>query len=92
MTNEERVSLRNRRLLWPVPVSKSAQLFELPFDYALRTLVLDWIGEYTVGEFYMSHNVLYFCEEKDAMMYKLSDAGNKCKVFLKLKTEQKNYA
>jgi len=81
MTNEERNNLRNRRLLAPVAVSKSKQLFSLPMTYAIngfRGLLLDWIAQYTVGEFYLSSTVLYFCEEQDAMAYKLYNAREKC--------------
>ena len=84
MTNEQRISLRNRRLLRPVPVCKSAQLCDVPFDYGLRLMILNWIGECTEGEFYMSHSVLYFCDAKDAMAYKLFDVRAKFEMWMKL--------
>ena len=88
MTNEQRISLRNRRLLDPVTVCKSTQLCDVPFDYGLRRMILDWIGECTTGEFYMCHTVLYFCDEKDAMAYKLFDVQAKYEMWLKLSEDK----
>ncbi len=91
MDNETATNLRERRLLWPVTVSKSAQLFDLPVSFAVdgfRALLVAWIADYTVGEFYLNSTVLYFCEEQDAMAYKLYNAREKCEMFVKLNKEQ----
>ena len=61
MNAEQAKNIRARRLLAPVPVCKSTQLFDLPVSYAangFRSLLLDWIAEYTTGEFYLSSTVL----------------------------------
>lgn len=78
MTNAEAKKLRDRRLLHPVAVSKSAQLFTLPIELGLRKFILAWIGKYTTGEFYLSSSVLYFCDEQDAMAYTLYNVKEKC--------------
>ncbi len=93
MDKDLATNLRNRRLLWPVSVCKSSQLFDLPVTFAtngFRKLLVEWIAEHTVGEFYLSSTVLYFCEEQDAMAYKLYDARAKCEMFVKLKHERKD--
>ena len=95
MNKEQAENVRGRRLLSPVPVSKSAQLFALPVKFAtdgFRGLMLDWIADYTVGEFYLSSTVLYFCNEQDAMAYKLYDARDKCEMFNKLRKKEEAQA
>lgn len=93
MNTEQAKNVRERRLLAPVPVCKSVQLFDMPATGSMairsgfRGIILDWIADYTIGEFYLSSSVLYFCEAQDAMAYKLCDARAKADAWTALKKE-----
>jgi len=79
MDKEAEESFKERRLLHPVVARQKGHLFEVPRDYKKKRKIQDWLILYTVGEFYLGANVLYFLEAQDAMMYKLYDADNKFK-------------
>ena len=93
MNKEQAENVRSRRLLRPVAVCKSTQLFDMPTTGSqalvsgFRGIILDWIADYTIGEFYLSSSVLYFCEEQDAMAYKLCDARAKADSWVALKKD-----
>jgi len=80
LTKAQRDSLRERRLLWPVKAAREGNIFQFPLDYRLRNRVLDWLAAYTEGEFYLGPNILYFCNDKDAMAYTLYDVRNKAEI------------
>lgn len=91
MTEFERDSMRERRLLWPRN-DGTAHVFTLPCEgssgMAFKKFLKEWIATSSSGEFYLGHNVLSFYTEKDAMMFKLADYVGKASVFYELQKEQ----
>ena len=77
ITAEQRESARERRLLHPATATRAENVFSFPLDYGLRNRVLDWIAVYTVGEYYIGANVLYFNDDQDALAYTLYDVRNR---------------
>lgn len=73
MNNKEREKLRARRLVWPVKAQNPNHVFHLDVKagYGFRRKILSWISTHTEGEFYLNNSVLYFVEEKDAMVFQL---------------------
>lgn len=75
----EKRTLRDRRLLHPVPIEKRKRnnVFVIPMDYGLRNRLLDWMDDHTTGDFYIGSQLLYFCEDSDVTMYLLSGMDDK---------------
>ena len=71
ITAEQRESARERRLLHPATATRAENVFSFPLDYGLR------IAVYTVGEYYIGANVLYFNDDQDALAYTLYDVRNR---------------
>ena len=65
--------LRDRRLLWPPKHQTLDNIFTFPLDYGLRNRVLDWAMLRTGGKFFIGTSYLYFEDNNDAMMFRLSD-------------------
>ena len=68
--------IRERRMLWPATYGANAEnKFPFPLNYSYRNEVLGWIANHTSGRFYLGGSMLYFEDEQDALMFRLSKYG-----------------
>lgn len=79
-------TLKERRLLKPVPIQNRNpdNVFAIPMGVKkgymhLRQFVLEWIEENTTGDFYVGAQLVYFCDDADAMAWTLYDMDAKVK-------------
>ena len=60
MNRTEKDSLRDRRLLRPVPAIQAGNLFDVPPSIIPKKKLKEWIGTHTTGEFYLCADVIFF--------------------------------
>jgi hypothetical protein len=89
MDDVQKDSFLVRRILRPRN-DGTAHVFEIPFKnrsegVQLKKILKEWIALYTVGEFYLGHNVLCFYTDKDAVAFKIADCVGKATAEYELK-------